>query len=157
MVEPPAVRHERSLRGERAPEVGEGTVRHVVEYEVVPLPRPREVHFRVVDDMVGADRSDQVHVPRAADASHLRAERLRNLHGKGSDAARGTVDQDLLSGPDLAVIADRQEGDGAGHGNGRGLLERQVGRLGHQRIFGDGRVLGKGASQMPGPAEDLVA
>src|ERR1700730_3762076 len=126
MVQPPTLRHERSLRGERTSEVGQRTVRHVVKNEVVTLPGPREVDFRVVDDMVGSDRSDQVHVSRAADAGHFRSQRLRNLYREATDAARGSVDQHLLPGLDLSVIANRQEGDGPGHGNGRRLLEGEL-------------------------------
>src|SRR6202011_2032871 len=117
---------------------------------VVSLPRLREVLFRVIDDMVCPDRSDHVHVARTTDASHLCSERFGNLHREGSDASRGPVDQYPLPGLDLAVIANREEGDGPGHGNGRGLLEREPGRLVSPRVFG------KCAHQMPAPAEDLV-
>src|SRR5437763_15477129 len=77
MVEAPAVRHEHPLWSECASEVGQRVVRHVVEDEVVTLARPREVLFGVIDDTVGAERSDQVHVSRARDAGHIRSERLR--------------------------------------------------------------------------------
>ncbi len=40
----------------------------------------REVVACVVDDVVGADRSDRVHLRRAAYAGHLGAERLGERH-----------------------------------------------------------------------------
>src|SRR5919204_641452 len=128
-------------------------VPYVVEDEVVPLALLREVLAGVVDDVVGADRADQVHVPRAAHAGHVRSERLRKLHREGTDAARRTVDQDLLPGSHLALVAKRLQGDEAGQGSGRGVLEREVGRLRLQRVGGNGRLLGEGAVA---PAEDRV-
>jgi len=80
-------------------------VRHVVEDEVVPLILLREVLTSVVDDVIGADRSDHVHVSGAAHAGHLGAECLRDLHREGADASGGAVDQDLLPGSNAAMIA----------------------------------------------------
>src|SRR5207253_6033392 len=109
MVEAPAVRHEHPPWCEGTSQVGQCVVRHVVEDEVVTLPRPREVLFGVIDDMVCAERPDQAYVSRARDAGHLRSERLRDLNREGSDATRGPDDQDLLPGFDLAATAQRLE------------------------------------------------
>ena len=73
-------------------------VEHVVEDDVVPLIALGEVFRGVVDDVVGADRSDQVYLGGAAHAGHFSAERLGDLHGKGADAAAGPVDQDFCPG-----------------------------------------------------------
>jgi len=101
--------------------------------------------------------SDRTRSSRARDAGHIRSERLRDLHREGPDATRGAVDQDLLPGFDLAVIPQRLQGDVTRHRDGRRLLEGEVGRLGCERIFGDGRILGEGTAELPGRTEDLVA
>jgi len=48
---------------------------------VVALPRSREVLLGAVDDLVGADRSDHVQVPRSAHAGHFRSERFARRSG----------------------------------------------------------------------------
>ena len=68
-----------------------------VEHQVVALVAPGEVLLGVVDDVVGAERSDEIDVPRAAHAGHLRSECLGDLHGERAHASRRAVDQDLLS------------------------------------------------------------
>ena len=151
LVEPPAVRHERPGRGERAPQVGERMVRDVVEDEVVALPASREVVLGVVDDVIGTYGSDHLHVAGAAHAGHLGTERPGNLHGEGADAPGSAVDQDLLPGADAA---QGLEGDLSGHRYGRRLLEREVDRLQCKLILRSGRVLGIRANRRP---EDLVA
>lgn len=60
------------------------------------------------------ERSDQVHAPRAAHAGHVGAERLGDLHREGTDAPGGTIDQHLLTGSKLALIAKRLERHEAG-------------------------------------------
>src|SRR6266404_4840473 len=64
----------------------------VVDY-VVTLIALGEVLFRIIDYVIGADRSDQVQVFRAADAGYLRAKSLGDLDGKCSDASGRTIDQ----------------------------------------------------------------
>jgi len=128
-------------------------VRHVIEDKVVTLPTLGKVLLGIIDDLVCADRSDHVHVPRAADAGHVRAERLGDLHGERPHASRRTVDQDLLPWLDLALIANSLEGGECGHPNGRGLLEREVGRLERKVVLSSTRILGKGAFA---PAEYLI-
>ena len=78
---------------------------------------------------------------------------LGDLDREGADAARGAVDQDLLAGPHLAVVAHGLEGDETGHRHGRRLLEREARGLGRKLVLGRGRVLGIRA---PGRSVDLV-
>ena len=85
-------------------------VPHIVEDEIVTLPTLREVLLGVVNNVVCADRSNHVHIPRAANAGHLRAERLGNLHGERAHASRRTVDQDLLPWLHLPRIAKTVKG-----------------------------------------------
>ena len=126
LLERPAVRHERAGRGERPSKVGQRVVGDVVEDEVVLPSAAGEVVAGVVDDVVGADRADEVHVPRAAHAGDLGAERLRDLHGERADPARGTVDEHRLAGLDVALVAQRLEGDEPGQRDRGRLLEGEV-------------------------------
>lgn len=84
---------------------------------------------------------------------HVRSERLGKLHGERTDAARRTVDQDLLLWLKLADIAKHVEGDASGLGNGRGLLEREVHRLRHEVVLASTHILGEGTLA---PAEYLI-
>jgi hypothetical protein len=109
---------------------------NVVEDEIVTLTALGEVLLGVVDHVVCADRSDHVHVPRAADAGYFGGERLRDLHCERPHPARRTSDQDLLSWLDVPLISESLEGGKRRRPDGRGLLERVVGRLQCQRVFG---------------------
>src|ERR1035437_9866334 len=129
-------------------------VPHVVEDEVVALLTLSEVLMGVVDDMVGTDGADHVDVPRAANGCHFGAEGLGDLHGERPDASGRAVDQDLLTGLDLPLIAQQLQGGGCRYPDGRGLLKREVGRLGDEVVRTGTGILGKGACA---PAEYLVA
>ena len=129
-------------------------VADVVEDEVVALGPGGEVDLRVVDDVVGADRADQLDVLRAADPGHLGAERLGDLHGERAHATGSAVDEDLLTGLDLAVVAQELERGRGGHADRGRLLEGEIGRLLEELVLCRPRVLGEGSRA---PAEDLVA
>jgi hypothetical protein len=62
--------------------------------------------------VVGAGGADQSDLGRAADAGHLGAERLGDLHGEQAHPARRTDDEHLLSRGDVTCVADRGEGGG---------------------------------------------
>ena len=124
-----AARDEQPVGRERAPGLRQRVARDVVHDHVVARPALREVLPRVVDDVIRADGADHLDVPRAADAGHLGAERLGDLHGERPDAPRRAVDEHLLPRPDLAVVAKSLKRGAGGRGYGRGLLERQVARL----------------------------
>src|SRR6266567_1825919 len=129
-------------------------VRHVVEDEVEAVPVSGEVFTCVIDDTVSADRAGHLYIPRATHAGHLGAERFGDLHGECTDAAGGTIDQDLLSWLDLALVAKQLESGGCRHADGGGLLEGEVGRLRNEVVRRSGRVLGEGARA---PTEYLIA
>jgi len=99
----------------------------------------------VVDDVVSAERSDHLHVPRAAHAAHLGIEGLGDLHGEGPHASRGPDDQDLGPWLDPSVIAQTLQGCRRSQGYGRRLLEREGGRFRGQETFRDAYTLGKRA------------
>ena len=113
-----------------------------------------EVLLGVIDDLVRANRSDHVHVPRAAHAGHVRSERFGDLDGERANASRRAVDHHLLPRLDLPLIANGIEGGEGRVSDGRGLLKREVGRLRQQVVLFSTRVFGKGAVA---PAENLIA
>src|SRR5206468_8923236 len=115
------------------------------EDEIEALPTLGEVLLRVVDDVVCADRSDQVHGPRAAHAGHLGAEGLGDLHGERPHASRRADDQHLVSRRDPTVIAQTLQRRQRGHWYGRRLVEREVGRFQLQEAIRDGYVFSKSA------------
>jgi len=135
-----AVGYVNAAWSERASALGERTVRHVVEDEVVALPASREVLSGVFDDVVRAERSDHLHVPRAANTGDVRSEDLGDLHRKGPHAARGTVDQDPLPRLHLSRVTKTVEGREGGRRYGRRSLEREVGRLERETALPPARV-----------------
>ena len=56
--------------------------------QVVTLPALREIFSSVINDMVCANRSRRVHIPRAADGSDFSPERFGNLDRKCSGKYR---------------------------------------------------------------------
>jgi len=76
-----------------------------IEDEVIKRSIFREIFLRVVNDSICTQRLDQAHVPSAAYAGHVRAVRLGDLHGERTYATRSTVDQDLLPGLNLSLVA----------------------------------------------------
>src|SRR5580704_14419859 len=65
-----------------------------------------EIRLRIIDDPVCADRSNHLHIPGAADADDVSAERFRDLHREGTYASSCTVNQDLLPGPNVPLVAE---------------------------------------------------
>src|ERR1700730_1990001 len=87
-------------------------VRNVVENYVVAFRAFGEILFRVIDDVIRAERSHKIDILRTADTGHIRAERLGDLHREGSHTSRRAVDQDLLTGLNFSLITKRlQSGD----------------------------------------------
>ena len=90
--------HERPLRGEGAAQLRQRPATRRVD-DQVPPPRPvGEVLAGVVDHVVRADRSDQVHLRGAAHAGDGRAGCLRDLHRERSHAA-ARADHQHATGP----------------------------------------------------------
>jgi hypothetical protein len=137
-----------------APAVGERSVRADVEEDVAALPAPGETLLRVIDDLVGADRAEEVHVPRAGHGGDARPERPGDLDGERPHAAARSVDQHPLPGPHARLGAQALQGREPRDGEGRGLLERQAARLRPQAVLGGRHGLGEGPVPRP---EDLVA
>src|SRR5512132_149732 len=132
-----------------------------VDYDVVALAGPGEILPGVVDDPIRADRPERVQLPGGIHTGHVRSVCLGELHREGPYGPSGTVDQDPLSRPDSPLIANTLHRDRSGGGDGRGLCERETGRLQLEPGFLNGRVLGEGAAvapQVDGEAltEDLI-
>src|SRR5437667_4329239 len=146
--------YEDPVRAQYAPALGEWMVPGNVEDQVILLPISGEVLAGVIDDPVGAKRPDHVHVPRAAHRSHVRSERLGDLHGERTHASRRTVNQDLLPRPNVSLVTKALKGGDCRHRYCGRLLERQVGRLPDDSNPANGDILGKGPYAH---AEDLIA
>src|ERR1700676_3431210 len=97
-----------------------------VENQVITLPAPGEILLGVVDDLICADRSNHVHVPCTAYASHICAERPGDLHSERTHASRRAVHQDLLPAPDLSLVAKTLQCGECRDRYGSCLLERHV-------------------------------
>ena len=77
---------------------------HRHEDDVVDCALGGEVLLRVVDGVLGAKRPHQLEIRAAAYGGDLRAVVLGELDGEGADAARGSVDQDLLAALDVRLL-----------------------------------------------------
>ena len=133
---------------------GEAAVPADVEDQVVVPAAVGEVVAGVVDDMVGADRADQIHLRRAAHAGDVRAEGLGQLHGIAADAAGGADDQNLL--PAWMCPASRRPWMAASPetATAAACSKLRPGRLTGELVLPRGGVFGEGAA---GDAEHLVA
>jgi hypothetical protein len=112
-----------------------------------------EILFGVIDDVVCANRSDHVYIPRATHTGDVRAEGLGDLHGKRSNATRRTVDQDLLPRLNPSFVAKALQGGESRHRDGCRLLECEMGRFQSQSPFVGTHVLSESAA---GRAEYLI-
>src|SRR5258708_4599566 len=104
-----AGQHDDAAGYEHARVRGQRTAAGDVEEHVVALTAPREVLFRVVDDQVGADRADQLHVARLAHRRDVRADLLPALYRDRAHAPGRAIDEDALPGPDLADVTRSEE------------------------------------------------
>ena len=118
------------------------------------MPVLDEVLPRVVDDPARPDRSDHVHVLRAAHPGHVRSEGLGDLDREGTHASRRAVDEDLLPGADMSLVSKALQGGLGRDGHRCGLFERDAGRLRHEVPLLAGHVLGEGPAAH---AEDPIA
>src|SRR5260370_11375958 len=84
-------------------------VANAVEKNVVALfvagPTFGEILFSVINDMIRADGPYHVQIPGAANAGHLRAEGLGDLHSEGTDATGGSVNPNLQPRLDALVFS----------------------------------------------------
>src|SRR5206468_2441916 len=69
--------------------------------------------------------------------------------GKGSDSARRSVDEDLLTTSQQTVITKPLQRGESGHRHAGGLLESHVARLDGEHLLVRRHVLGEGAALRP--------
>ena len=80
------------------------------ENQIVTLLAAREIFARVIDDLICANRSRRVHIPRAAHGSNFSAERFGNLDRERTHTARRAIDQNLLAWLDPPPYREDPEG-----------------------------------------------
>jgi hypothetical protein len=140
---------------ERAARSAEGVLADRVEDRVVALAALREVVAGAIDDLIRAERADQLDGPGAADGGDVRTHALRQLDAGGADRAGRPVDKDAPPGLDVR-LAEAGEGQGGAIGHGCSLVEADaIGHERHRRALLDRQVLGIRAG--PGGAEDAIA
>jgi hypothetical protein len=113
-----------------------------------------EVFGGVIDNLVGANGADEVDASGTGHGGHVRAEPFRDLHGKGYDAAAGTVDEHALSGANPRPVAQPKQRREPGDVERRRLLEGDARRLRRQSLLGGHGEFGEAAvrpSQHLGP------
>ncbi len=123
-----------------------------IDDHIVALAALGEILLGVIDHLICADGSDHFHIPGTADAGHLCAHRLGDLHRKGPHASRCAVDQDPLPRLDLSMVTEGLQCRERRNGYGSGLLERHVRGLLDQSSLGSSHILGEG----PGPPAEYI-
>src|SRR5438477_4534967 len=119
-------------------------VPNAVENQIITLPRFGEILLGVINDVICADGSDHVHIPRTAYAGDFCAERFGNLHSERTHASRRTVDQDLLSRLNLSLVAKTLQCGECRHRCRSRLLKRHVIRLHDQYGLGNTCIVREG-------------
>src|SRR5438552_10859462 len=106
-------------------------IRNVVENDVVTFRTFSEILFRVIDDVIRAERSNKIDIPRTADASHICAERLGDLHSECSHTSGRAVNQNLLPRLNLSFVAKALQRGDARYVERSRLLNSDVSRYQH--------------------------
>src|SRR5205814_10299239 len=101
-------------------------VSNAVENQVITLPTLGEILLRVINDLICAERSDDVDIPRTADAGHICPERLGDLHSERAHASRRPVNQDFLPRLKLSLVTKTLQRGVGRHGNSSRLLRCYV-------------------------------
>src|ERR1700736_759882 len=104
-------------------------VRNIVENDVVTFRAFSEILFRVINDMVRAERSHKIDIPRTADTGHIRAERLGDLDRECSHSPRSAINQDLLTRLNLSLVANSLQSRNARDVNRSRLFKSDVSRF----------------------------
>src|SRR5260370_29000701 len=112
--------------------------------QIVTLPTLREILSRVINDMVCANRSRRVHLPRAAHGSDVSPERFGNLDRKRTHTTRRAINQNLVASLDASLVTKTLQRGDCRHWDRCCVLKRYVGRLQRQFIFNSTHILGKG-------------
>src|SRR5438552_2725222 len=97
--------HANAVGRQDLPALGERMVADQIIDHVVMLVSLRKIFLGVIDHMISADRFHKIDIVSAANAGHLCAERLGDLHRESADTARRAVDQNFLSGLNVSLVA----------------------------------------------------
>src|SRR6266850_537323 len=116
--------------------------------QIVTLPVMCEIFPRVINDMVCANRSRRVHIPRAAHGSDLSPERFGNLDRKRTHTTRRSIHPNLVASLDPSLVTETLQGSDCRDWYGCRVLKRTFGWLQRQLVFRSTRILGK-----PSPCE----
>ena len=127
------------------------------QYQIVPLPKPREIYIGVINDMVCAYRSRYIHISRTAYGSDFSPKLFGNLHCKCADAARCALNENFVARLNPSPVAKTLERSHCRDGYRSCVLKRQVGWLRRQFLFRCTYVFGKSLSLESCYSEDLVA
>src|ERR1700722_6034973 len=127
------------------------------QYQIVPLPKPREIYIGVIDDLVCAYRSRYVHIPRTTYGSDFSPKFFGNLHRKCADATRRALNENFVARLNPSPVAKTLERRNCRDGYCGCVLKRQVGWLRCQSLFRCAYVLGKALALESCYPEDLVA
>ena len=92
--------------------------------QVITLRAFPEILPRVIDNLIGAERSRCIHIPGAAHGSDFRPERLGNLDGKCTNTARRAIQQNRVARLDVSFIAKTLKGGKCRERYRCGLLKR---------------------------------
>ena len=112
---------------------------------------------RVIDHLVGPERSHEIDVGAAAHRRDVGAEVLCQLHGKHPEAAGGAVDQHPFARLQLCLPEEVERARRA-HEHGAGFLERHGGGLAREEpVLGHGRELRVGGELVAPRAVDLIS
>jgi hypothetical protein len=116
-----------------------------------------EVLRRVIDHVVGPERSHQVDVGAAADGSHVRAEVLGQLHREDAEAAGRAMDENPFARLHLRPAHEVERARRA-HEHGAGFLERHGRGLAREEpILGHTRELRMGGELVAARAIHRIA
>src|SRR5882724_4440557 len=111
--------------------------------QIVPLPALREIYLGVIDDMVGANRSRCVQIPRAAHGSDFSPEHFGNLHRKCTHTTRRTFNKNLLTWPDPSLVSKTLQRRACRDWDRCRVLKREVGWFRRQLLFNRTCILSK--------------
>src|SRR4029077_15100547 len=121
-------------------------VTNEIEDQVVTFGPIGEILFGIINHVIGSDGTDKIDIARAANAGHFCAERFRDLHRESANASGRAVHQDLLTGLNVAFVAETlQRGDSRDWNRSR-FFEYDVVGLGRDgAVRQNANVLGKRA------------
>src|SRR5437868_2941012 len=116
---------------------------HKVEDRVIVFATRGEIFLRVIDDVICADRSNQIYIPRAAYGSYFCSERFGDLDSECTYASSRPIDQDLLARMNLFLVMKRLPRGKSRYWRRGGLFERNVIGLYHDGGVAGARIFGE--------------